>query len=463
MNAKAIREALFISHANPSDNAFARWLGAKLAAMGFEVWADVMRLHGGADWARELEGALRQRALKLLVICTPEAMDGQGVRNEIEIGAQLAKELQDHEFTIPLRLREYSPHFRIAQAQYIDFSKSWATGLGELVDLLVHVHKIPHAVRRPMADWLLSQSEGATRLVQQRERLTSNWLVFRELPAKLHYCEPPTGFPLERFQQRSMHQWPIVPWGGGVLTFAQPDRRGLLGPDLPARRKDSAPLHRLLNKGWQDLEIPYYEVRRLFSDLGNQAFEAFLNRRGLLTFEGANGRRSWWGNVRTVPLTKIKFNWPKQTGSRQIIGQSKKRGVHWHYAISGQIRSVPVRHLRIYSRLIFSENGLDAIPNTRRMHVLRRSFAKWRNPRWRDMLSAFLWWLGQGKSQIELAVGDRDRLVLALPPTNFSCPVSVLHVGEEMPDEDDPDIEIEDWEELGDESEQATERADGNE
>ncbi len=47
------REALFISHANPEDNAFARWLGAKLAAMGYEVWADVMRLHGGFDWSRE--------------------------------------------------------------------------------------------------------------------------------------------------------------------------------------------------------------------------------------------------------------------------------------------------------------------------------------------------------------------------------------------------------------------------
>src|SRR5687768_8335100 len=37
------REALFISHANPEDNALVRWLGAKLTAMGYEVWADVMR------------------------------------------------------------------------------------------------------------------------------------------------------------------------------------------------------------------------------------------------------------------------------------------------------------------------------------------------------------------------------------------------------------------------------------
>src|SRR5688572_4459789 len=108
-----MREALFISHANPEDNAFARWLGAKLAAMGYEVWADVMHLHGGADWSRELEAALRIRALKMLLVCTQAAMDKQGVRNEIEIASQLARELRDREFIIPLRLEPYDAPFRV--------------------------------------------------------------------------------------------------------------------------------------------------------------------------------------------------------------------------------------------------------------------------------------------------------------------------------------------------------------
>src|SRR5882724_1002634 len=95
------REALFICHANPQDNAFVRWLGAKLAAMGYEVWADVMRLHGGSDWSRELEESLRKRSIKMLLVCTPAGLDKQGVRNEIEIGTQLASELNDREFIIP--------------------------------------------------------------------------------------------------------------------------------------------------------------------------------------------------------------------------------------------------------------------------------------------------------------------------------------------------------------------------
>lgn len=441
------REALFISHANPEDNAFSLWLGAKLAAMGYEVWADVMRLHGGADWQRELEQALRARAVKVLVVCTPQSVEKQGVRNEIEIASKLSNELKDHEFIIPLKLKAYDSPFRIAHAQYVNFSESWALGLAELVELLATTYQVPKQPGQPIEGWLATQTRGATRLVQQKERLNSNWLRFKRLPALIRYCEPPAGFPIEKFQERTFHQSPIVPFGNGIITFAAP-HSGQLAPAVPARVVCDLRTHDFLKDGWIRLNIEAYEARRQFADLGNQAFEAFLHGRGLSSFEGSGGRRAWWGNLRTVPLTQIPFDWPHQKGRRQIIGQSGKRDVHWHYAISGQVRTAPLRHLRISSRLIFSENGMDAISDVKRMHRLRRSFAKsWRNARWRDMLSAFLWWLSEGKDQITLSVGHGQELILTLPPVSFACPVLVVHDGEAPPDEDDPDVDTDTWDE----------------
>ena len=64
------RDAIFISHANPEDNAFTVWLGARLTAAGYEVWADVLRLRGGQDWQRRLEDALRNCACKVLLVGT---------------------------------------------------------------------------------------------------------------------------------------------------------------------------------------------------------------------------------------------------------------------------------------------------------------------------------------------------------------------------------------------------------
>jgi hypothetical protein len=447
------RDALFISHATPADNAFVRWLGAKLTALGYEVWADVLRLHGGADWSRDLEEALRNRAVKMLLVCTPSGLDRQGVRNEIEIGAELARELNDREFIIPLRLEPYKPPFRIAQAQYVDFSRSWATGLTELVDLLKNAHKVPLTLRQPIGRWLEVQSEGSARLVSRPERLVSNWLPFRRLPATIHYYERGTELPLEHFQNRALHSWPIVPFHNGVLTFAHTDKFGLLTPGMIARKILSLPTSEFLENGWRRLGMPAHEARRQFSDLGNQAAELFLKNRGLTCYESSQERRAWWGNIRTVPLTQISFHWPYLKGRRQIIGISEKRGTHWHYGVSTQVRTSPIRHLRISPRLIFSENGLDALDDSKRAHRLRRSFAKsWRNARWRDMQMAFLWWLASGHSDINIPVSHDESMTLALPPASFRSPVSVINVGEGPPDEDDPDVEVEEWVDFTDET-----------
>ena len=101
------REAIFISHAAPEDNAFTIWLGAKLAAMGYDVWADVLRLKGGEDWQRKLENALRRRACKMLLVANPRAVDKQGVRNEIQIATVVARKIGDDAFIIPLRMEPF--------------------------------------------------------------------------------------------------------------------------------------------------------------------------------------------------------------------------------------------------------------------------------------------------------------------------------------------------------------------
>ena len=446
------REALFISHANPEDNAFARWLGAKLAAMGYEVWADVMRLRGGSDWSRELEVALRTRAIKLLLVGTPIAVDKQGVRNEIEIGAQLSNSLKDPEFIIPLRLKPYEAPFRIVQAQYVDFSDSWAAGLAELVELISNVYKVPRRSGRSIADWLRAQSLGSAALVERPEQLISNWLLISKLPELVYYCAASTTLPLESFQDRTKHTWPVIPFNDGVLTFATPDTSGCLGANLPVNTVSQLSVNEFLESGWPDLKIDSFEARKQFSDLSNQAFDDFLRGRGLTQYEGAGGRLTWWGNIRTVPLTQIRYGLNQQRGRRQIIGVSAKRNVHWHYGINVQVRTVPVRHVRLSARIIFSENGLDAIGDVKRMHRLRRSFAKsWRNARWRDMMLAFLWWVAGGQSEIAVPVSDSQQMILTLPTATFSSPVSVLHSGELPPDEDDPDVEPDFWDEASDE------------
>ncbi|MBB3708623.1 hypothetical protein [Aminobacter aminovorans] len=96
-------------------------------------------------------------------------------------------------------------------------------------------------------------------------------------------------------------------------------------------------------------------------------------------------------------MTKVAFRWDDIAGLRQIQGVSAKRQMNWHFGVSVAARTAPFRHVRILSRLIFTEDGHKPFDDPAKMHRLRRSFAKtWRNPRWRDMLLAFLHWLADG-------------------------------------------------------------------
>lgn len=441
------RQALFISHATPEDNHFVRWLGAKLTVMGYEVWADVMRLHGGIDWARELESALRQRAIKMLLVCTPSGLEKQGVRNEIEIAVNLARKLGDDAFIIPLRLESYEAPFRIAQAQYIDFKGGWAAGLVELTELLTE-KRIPRTAAKDIDTWIATHANGADRLLAKSEPLVSNWLEVRGQPEFIHYCEPVVGSSLERFQSRTLHRWPVVPHRAGVVTFAALDVEDSSTMDLPSKVLASMETSAFLDDGWKEYGIDAHQARRMYTDLGGQGFDKLCQSRGLTGYAGANGRISWWGDIKTAPNSKIRFDWNFRRGLRQIIGQSGKRGIHWHYAINAQMKTAPLRHLRLSARLVFTENGLDAITDARRAHSLRRSFAKgWRNPRWRDMLCAYLWWLADGKAELLLPVGAQSSITLTLPPMQFGCPVSVAESDDVAEDDDDPDVPAEEWDE----------------
>lgn len=98
---------------------------------------------------------------------------------------------------------------------------------------------------------------------------------------------------------------------------------------------------------------------------------------------------------------------------------------------------------------------MDAIEDARRIHTLRRSFAKgWRNARWRDMLCAYLWWLSEDRASLRIPVGDSEFVTLKVPPRQFSCPVTVDETGQASDDEDDPDIASD---ELSDEYEEGGE------
>lgn len=433
------RPALFISHAAPEDNAFTLWLGAKLAAMGYEVWADVLRLRGGDDWQRKLEHALRHRARKVLLVANPRAVDKQGVRNEIQIASDVARKIGDADFVIPLRLAPFEAPFLIAHAQYIDFQRGWAAGLAELLETLDQTYQVPRNAIEESAVWREIQLLHAKTVVSKPERLVSNWLAIDQLPAKVRYFEFKSGSERLAHARIKDASWPVVPFRLGFLTFAQyHDLQEHFGANLPLKLEAEWATHWFLEEGWAALGIARWDARNKFSDLARQAIERLLRAKGLKCYKLSGSQQAWWAPVDIVPTSKVAFRWNDIAGLRQIQGVSVKRQMNWHFGISVAARTAPFRHVRILSRLIFTEDGQRPFDDPAKMHRLRRSFAKtWRNPRWRDMLLAFLHWLAGGASKLVAPVSGDEGLVLRLPPVTWMAPISIPTEADSLEDDDD--------------------------
>jgi hypothetical protein len=426
------RRAIFISHANPEDNPFTIWLGAKLAAAGYEVWADVLRLNGGDDWQRKLEQTLRDRACKVLLVANPNAVSRQGVRNEIQIASEVARKIGDSNFIIPLRLAPFEAPFLIAQAQYIDFSGGWATGLYELFQALQQEYKVPTQQESTVDVWCALQAMHGRALDNHSERLISNWLRVRKLPETILYYRKS-----ELNHHGVVLSLPSAEYGDGFLTCEE-------------HRIETASrmlLEGALENGWPELGISTQDMRNKFTHIANQGMELLLKARGLKSHEMANKRAAWWF-ANDLPDSRQSFRWAESKGSRVLRGYSEKRKLHWHFGVSAFYRGGPLRHYRIKSHLLFSEDGTTTLPG-KRMRRVRRSFAKgWRNARWRDMLLALLYWLSEGESLLRVPLHLDDDLLIEVPPIFYTSPVSIQEGDSVDQDLDDPDIDFQDEEVL---------------
>lgn len=454
------RQALFISHANPEDNMFTLWLAAKLAAVGYEVWADVLRLRGGQDWQRLLERALRQKASKVLLVGTPAGVEKQGVRNELQIAHEVAKQIGDTEFILPLRLAPFESPFLVAHAQYIDFSSSWFQGLAELLDTLENTYSVPRLSGQTDTNWQALQTLHATSLQPIGETLTSNWAAITSLPRNVRYSEFSPLAPTEDLDFRlKTSPVPVIKFANGALSFASAEELGEHFGRGALRHRFDKGLHAYVGEGWDALGVGRHVARTHFSELTRQGLEQFFHRRGLSGYELSGGRFGWWAPADLAPAGKIAFRWGSVAGLRKIRGSSPKRGFHWHFGVTANARTWPTPHVRFTNRLIFSEDGTTPIGDSHRMHRLRRSFGKnWRNARWRDMLLAFLFWLAEGRTELAVPLAAEQSMILRLPPLGFIAPVSIPQELDSETDHDEAlDEEAEDglppwWED--DESEE---------
>lgn len=415
-----MRSKIFISHATPDDNDFTKWLSLKLIALGYEVWCDVLFLDKGADFWSRIEKEIRENTFKFLIVSSTASNQREGVLKELAVAAKVKKLTSDETFIIPLAIDEKLSYddinIDIVRLNAIDFKKSWASGLQDLLEAL-EKQKVPKnnpdpAKSNSLYQQIFLHNKG---VIEKEEIYDSNWFSILSFPNELRFHNFEKLIP-KGFDTREL-TFPAIPHKNHLCTFAwEYDFMHQLPKtetyDSTKTRK--IPTSEIFSGQYNTEFISNFECQRLIVQLINKAFELRMKEKGVREYSMSNKVGYWFEKDK---LEKDKFN------KVQLVGKQKDK--NWHFGISGASKLYPFPVLMILSHVFFTQDGKTLIDSKGIQHSARRRQGKnWWNDDWRNKLLAFVKYLSDDERSFYLEVGSEEKILVSNEPIQFKGNVS---------------------------------------
>ncbi|QAB00965.1 MULTISPECIES: TIR domain-containing protein [Agrobacterium tumefaciens complex] len=427
----AERDVIFIIKASPIDDEFALWLAPKIEAEGYQVFADILTLQPGDRWRREINAALRHRAVKVLLLCRDSTLGNENVQDDLDIALDLAKELGDQRFVIPLRMETFRKIRGLGDTVAVDFVKGWGEGLDKLLDTLQR-QKVPrHAGQLAInPNWEVFRRRGAIPIVAEPERLTSNWLRIAEVPDAIRYFES-TGVIDQKRLQIALdvfgHPCALV-GGSGFLAFGdQPEIEMAFEAAGRFKMIHEIPLEEFVAYGFAKLRVDRQTASNLVIAMMKRAWFNYCKRNGFIEHTYSNSV-GFHASPDQAPTGK-KIPWGNQGDKRSSMLRNSAKGHIWQFGVTATPAFWPFWHFKLKSRVLFAEDnetpaGLP-ITDVKKLHRLRRAICKgWRNKQWYGRMLAFLELLSGESAFIRLPLSETAEIVIDATPMLFSSPVS---------------------------------------
>lgn len=438
------RNMLFLSHATPEDNDFARWLALQLASEGYPVWCDLTKLLGGEDFWKDIQEAIRMRSVRFLFVLSKSSNVKEGTLQELAcakaVATKVKPEIRDYIIALKIDDLPYSDvDIEIQRLNHISFNSSWAVGLTQLLKKLEEdvVPKDPRFSPEAVTSWWRSQAEfSATQgVIDKPEVEVSNWYTIERLPETL-WCHNVT----RRTTGKLDFDVSNIPFPAAkatdlsFVTFAKAnevadflDKSICIASSflLETREitKGKHPLARqfvsMLRQGWESAVASQgFSVQRVAPRPGRFYIERDKIENNRLHFQGVDRKRSY----------------------REIVGYATKRGVlrYWHYAISGKPELTPHPHIVIRGHVLFSDDGATLWTDSDKAAKARRNQCRqWWNDEWRDRMLAVMTRLQREDGLIEIPMSLEESVLLSGSPDKFESPVSYIGVQDYDPELDD--------------------------
>jgi len=434
------KQAIFISHANPEDNEFTRWLGAKLTLAGYKVWYDLDRLRGGDVFWDKVEQAIREEAVRFVAVISRASHNKDGVRKEWNLASIIEKKTPG--FVVPIRIDDFKfddVTILFSGKNIIDFHRNWFEGLTQLLDTLqdarIPCASLPDAAQASL--WWKSGIITPIDFMAREERIESSWLPFK-LPLAVETATKRTS--IDQIERTTKNQ--VIPWyeyGMSIVSFARREflvdffkDQVQLDPDRQVSTDGLLSGSVLLSE-----RATINDARNVLSFLVSQAWDLAMEGSRLRKTHLARGQTVWFvpKGLRRGDFFEFSDE-NKKKHKKQLVGRSEKYKVNWHYGISAKpTLGKPIR-LELTPHVLFTEDSGELVDPPSRAHRLRRGFCRnWWNARWRDFQRAFLAYLSQGNDWIRIPVGSDRYIEVAATPFIYSSPVSLSDSSNQVSEE----------------------------
>lgn len=435
------RKTVFISHANPADNDFTRWLALRLALEGYEVWCDLTKLLGGTNWWVDIEHALRNRTRKFVFVVSKTSNEANGCLKELAVADGVKSLLGDSEFIIPIKIDSlpYRDHnIYINGLNALTFTRGWAEGLRDLLHTFQE-QKVPlDPSKGPgvVAAWW-NDNEMNRELVRPvpQQHLT-NLFRIRSMPSSIWVWTIPDGTKLTQ-----TFPWPVYRVSDRLLSFA--NAKSLTGRDRsPTGGRGMEIALSVHDHPPREAGIDRSEIRTAVRQLLRQAWDKFASQKNLPLYALSSRRRTLWfpagsASPNGTPFIGVDGN----RTDRQLYGFKtvglKKVKRFYHYGLEAQPILLPELMLALKAHVIFTPDGSSPYEEVKYQHRARRSQCKaWWNDRWRDLMLAAMSALSGGSDEIDLPLCPKNSPKLETRPAEISSPKSYIDDDVKEPSED---------------------------
>ena len=429
-------DMVFVSHANPENNDFSRWLSLQLGKQGYPVWCDLTRLLGGEDFWSDIEVAIRDGTAKFLYVLSRDSNQKDGPLQELSVALAATRRKGLRDFVIPLRIDDLpyqDINIQLNRLNAIDFSGSWALGLRQLLVKLEldGVAKDPRFTPSSVAAWWAGGGGPGHAVLEEPEEYMSNWFRVESLPDSLFVHSLPSFI---TFDELKVLPFPFRKVGSLLICFvpSQDVNRYLSGGVRVLDTWEVATL-KFLDGLDGDVRVGREECHRVLVHLLRRGWQQFVRSVGM--WERRLGYSSEFyvplGLLRrdrvAVPSTAGGGAWRslvgyRSMGSRDDDGRAKR---YWHFGVSDRVSFAPFPMFQLTPRIVFSMDGKHLIKDTARAHRYRRSQGRnWWNPEWRDRTLGLMWWLAGEGSQVVVPLGPEGSAKVSSQPVSFLSPVS---------------------------------------